>query len=771
MSSKLKVFICALSALICGSQMLRAADQIVEATIVVTNFSGIATNGTATLTVNSATRTATNNVSSSPATLFLGTNSMLPAKTNLYNHIALYPFGSAGTRLTLINIGTNSFKLRGQVNQAIAGAIAGNWGTFALSTNTITNFTAVTVPLEYYSAGEATNIASELTRFFSLAGNAVAAAATGLSNHLNQFMHQVASNKLFFASTNRSGAVQNAMQITGTNVAITNVVIFLVDISGVTNLAGFLRALTNGYLTNVVIETDMTNRFGRILIPPSGGITMGSTSSPPGFVQGLQVVGQAPTMYLNAFSDTAQNKPLLLLQRARGGEGNPTNTLAGDSIGVIEMVPRGLTIYRRGLKITADAIGDTTDTSSSTLATFQVGKTNSGVAYHVALAFTADVSTNNTTLYLNSNLVANAAAFFADLRASGGALTNVSIYSPTNWSTNLFALGGVISNMNLSHSTVSNVAFASGSTNVFSAGSDISFGRSTITTVANGHNTINVGTNVYVDLTGSPSAAWTWGGITGGNRDGKYLKVRNSTGWPADILHNSGTEPTASLRISTPTLTNTVLNNLGTADFLYDPSAQRWILFNVFNTATPAASATNALATLSSNGVLVTSAWTNLNIIYGSGLTFLTTNTSGKVDMEIRGLGYTLAIGSAGSQSPADSTTYYFGSDWNANANTTWNLTSVEIPKSGTLKRVFIKVRNAGTLSSGEAVSHYIRINDTTDVTVNTTATYDTTATNIVNSALSTAVVAGDMVNLKIATPAWVTNPTSVRVSAILYIE
>lgn len=131
---------------------------------------------------------------------------------------------------------------------------------------------------------------------------------------------------------------------------------------------------------------------------------------------------------------------------------------------------------------------------------------------------------------------------------------------------------------------------------------------------------------------------------------------------------------------------------------------------------------------------------------------------------------YTIVLGSAGGHNLADSTTYYVGGDLNANLNTTYLLTSVEVPKAGTLKRVFIKVRCPSTLASGEAVSHYIRINDTTDVTVNTTATYDTTSTNIA-AAVSQAVVAGDFVNLKVATPAWVTNPASVRYYAILYIE
>lgn len=148
----------------------------------------------------------------------------------------------------------------------------------------------------------------------------------------------------------------------------------------------------------------------------------------------------------------------------------------------------------------------------------------------------------------------------------------------------------------------------------------------------------------------------------------------------------------------------------------------------------------------------------------------LATNFATNIRTLAANAAYALPLFSAGSQNPADSTTYYFGADPNANLNTTWNLSSAEVPKSGTLKRVFIKVRVAGTLGSTEAVSHYVRINDTTDVTVNTTATYDTTATNIVGI-LSQAVSAGDYVNLKVVTPAWVTNPTTVRFYAILYIE
>ena len=829
-----------------------AADQIIEATITVTNFSGIATNGTATLTVNGATRTATNNVAVNPALYFLGTNSMLPAKTNLYNHISLYPFGSAGTRLTLINIGTNSFKLRGQLNQPISASIAGSWGTALLSTNTITNFTGVTVPLEYYTAVEATNIAYELTRFFSFASNAVAAAATGLSNHLNQFLHQTASNKLFYASTNNAGAIQNARQLTGTNVALTNVVVQWIGLSGVTSFSG----------TNV-LATNVTLRHFKLIDGRPEGTNAGITN---GYTVGLTNINSVSSNHIN-FGDSLRS------------EGSGPNSLQiGSNANATAL--RAIVVGNNSTNSGQDgaAFGNETTNSAtygslfgnrssvSGLASGAFGSANhvSGAAsYALGQAIKLTNAQQVSIGYATTNSGDNTSSMGAQAQAGDYAATAFGFQAQAT-KINSLALGPTASAAHsnsaaigppdhtgtavattrtnqivtgtaqqtlyvpgaLSAENYSNLTAMVGSTNRFPAGSDISFGRFAITTVANGHNTLNVGTNVYIDLTGSPTAPWTWGGITGGNRDGKLLKVRNSTGWAADILHNSGTEPTASLRISTPTATSVPLQASGWAEFLYDPSASRWQLVDVFTATAPAASATNARASLSTNGVQVTTAWTNFNLIYGTGLVIRTTNTSGNVDLHLsngapgetnyngevsltnativglvydksnatnrlrslRGgdlvtltnegtnvtvaasAAYTLTLGSAGSQNPADSTTYYFGGDLNANLNTTWDLTSVDIPKSGTLKRVFIKVRIAGTPGSNEAVSHYVRLNDTTDLTVDTTATYNTAVTNLIAN-LSQAVAAGDRLAIKVATPAWVTNPTTVRTYAVLYIE
>jgi len=829
-----------------------AADQIVEATITVTNVSGIATNGSATLTINGATRTATNNVFANPALYFLGTNSMLFAKTNLYNHIALYPFGSAGTRLTLINVSTNSFKLRGQLNQAISASIAGSWGAALLSTNTITNFTGVTVPLEYYSAAEATNIASELTRFFSFASNAVTAAATGLSNHLNQFLHQTASNKLFYASTNNAGAIQNARQMTGTNVALTNVLVQWIGLNGVTSFNG----------TNI-LATNVTLRHFQLIDGRPEGTNAGITN---GYTLGLTNINSVSSNHIN-FGDAL---------RSEGSGPNSLQLGSNATATALRAITAGINSTNSGQdgavfgnQATNQAsygsvFGNRSSVSGPASAAFGSLNHVSGAASYafgqaIKLTNAQQVSVGYATINSGDNTsTVGAQAQAADYSATAFGFqaqatktyslalgpaasathSNSAAIGPpdhtgtavTTTRTNQIVTGTANQTLYvpgaLSAENYSNLTAMVGSTNRFPAGSDISFGRFPIATVANGHNTLNVGTNVYVDLTGSPTAPWTWGGITGGNRDGKLIKVRNSTGWAADILHNSGTEPIASLRISTPTSTTITLNASGWAEFLYDPAAARWQLADVFNTATPAASATNALASLSTNGILVTAAWTNANLIYGAGLVIRTTNTSGSVDLHLsngapgetnysgevsltnaatvglvydksnatnrlrslRGgdlvtltnegtniavaasAAYTLTLGSAAGQNPADSTTYYFGGDLNANLNTTWDLTSVDVPKAGTLRRAFIKVRVAGTLGTTEAVSHYVRLNDTTDLTVDTTATYNTAVTNLVAN-LSQAVVAGDRVAIKIATPGWVTNPTTVRIYAILYIE
>lgn len=136
------------------------------------------------------------------------------------------------------------------------------------------------------------------------------------------------------------------------------------------------------------------------------------------------------------------------------------------------------------------------------------------------------------------------------------------------------------------------------------------------------------------------------------------------------------------------------------------------------------------------------------------------------------GLGYTMAFQYRVSGIPVDSTTYFFGED-NAlalTAQTTYALTSLQIPKAGTIKRVFVKVRIGSPLGTSETVQHFIRLNDTTDVGQVDLA-YDAVQVSGTNTTVNQAVVAGDMVALKVVCPAWVTNPTVSGWYAMIYVE
>lgn len=118
-------------------------------------------------------------------------------------------------------------------------------------------------------------------------------------------------------------------------------------------------------------------------------------------------------------------------------------------------------------------------------------------------------------------------------------------------------------------------------TNVFPAGADLSFGRYAITTLANGANSVSLGTNVFIQVSG-PSGAFTINGMDAQpNRDGALRIILNYTGQNMTVAHDSGTEPVAANRIYTMTGADHATTANGCAMFLYSTSASRWILINL----------------------------------------------------------------------------------------------------------------------------------------------------------------------------------------------
>lgn len=139
-------------------------------------------------------------------------------------------------------------------------------------------------------------------------------------------------------------------------------------------------------------------------------------------------------------------------------------------------------------------------------------------------------------------------------------------------------------------------------------------------------------------------------------------------------------------------------------------------------------------------------------------------------------IGYILPFNVVIASSPADSTTYYIGADAAASANA-WTTSGVNyseqsslIPKAGTVKRLFIKVRIRTTPGSGETVSVYFRLNNTTD-SGQTDMVWNSTTVEGSTTNIATAVVAGDTWAIKVVCPAWATNPVGVTIVGYIYIE
>jgi hypothetical protein len=134
------------------------------------------------------------------------------------------------------------------------------------------------------------------------------------------------------------------------------------------------------------------------------------------------------------------------------------------------------------------------------------------------------------------------------------------------------------------------------------------------------------------------------------------------------------------------------------------------------------------------------------------------------------GLGYVIQAGYAANLSPADARTYYVGCFPSLAPTTTADRTRCYIPKSGRIKSVYGTFWNSGTLSSAQASTIAVRINNTTSINVSTSVANNAVTTTFNDSNLSIAVSAGDYFEVTWTTPTWTTNPTNTRMSVMVYV-
>ena len=118
---------------------------------------------------------------------------------------------------------------------------------------------------------------------------------------------------------------------------------------------------------------------------------------------------------------------------------------------------------------------------------------------------------------------------------------------------------------------------------------------------------------------------------------------------------------------------------------------------------------------------------------------------------------------------PVDATTYYFGNQSRA-ASSLAGYSPIYIRRSG--KIIMAEVTTTGYTAAGtnESISMYIRLNNTTDILIQTVATAATTRV-FSNTALNIDVVPGDYIELKMICPTWVTNPAGVALGGYVLIQ
>lgn len=128
--------------------------------------------------------------------------------------------------------------------------------------------------------------------------------------------------------------------------------------------------------------------------------------------------------------------------------------------------------------------------------------------------------------------------------------------------------------------------------------------------------------------------------------------------------------------------------------------------------------------------------------------------------------GQTYHFNTASGTSPADATTYYLGHSLTGfGFYTTDNDAKIEILQTCTIKAVAWKVYVGGTLGSNENVTISLRKNNTTDTALTSTDQWTASLQRGRATGLSIAMTTGDFFSIKIVTPTWATNPTSVAIS------
>lgn len=128
----------------------------------------------------------------------------------------------------------------------------------------------------------------------------------------------------------------------------------------------------------------------------------------------------------------------------------------------------------------------------------------------------------------------------------------------------------------------------------------------------------------------------------------------------------------------------------------------------------------------------------------------------------------------ANSFDPTDATTYYMGVVYRVPDTTESFAAPIFIRRAGTIVAASVTIVRYGTAPTSETLAVRVRLNEATDVAIETkalTAGAGPITDEFLNSGLSQAVAVGDRLRFSMLTPTWATNPTDLRIQGYVIIE
>lgn len=543
-------------ALMLGCIGAQAATQIVGYVTITNTPAGLSSN--IVVNIGSAdTRYWTNSVLGTPATSIQTTNSTAASATNLVAHLTAYPVYSAGAGTpqllaTLNSTNTSVVNLYAPDNTNLTVTFGGNWARVVYVTNTFADGVPILNRTNSMGSVARTNAENAIVNLLAInrATNQVPLASAFLSKYVDTNTAQTIGNKTLIGPVLSGGRFTTLTNLTGTNVALTNVVLRLVSVTGA-DLSGFVTALTNGTIwSNVVEYARITNAFG----------LHGTVNK---FTSGL---------WTNATLD--RPKTTNLVNRGDAISSPNTNGAAGENFGNAAAATG----------VNSTAVGRNALSS---------GNSSSAFGYNSQATNSSSTATGNNAVSGGSRSASygtDSVATGQDASAFGAASVASYDYSTavgtavTTTTTNQVRIGK-------SDHTVSipGQLWVEGSiTNATIRGTNTINGRLDLTpransSLANGYNSgVVLGTNVYVRMSG-PSGAYTNVGFAASAAvDGTFHIVQaDNPGLSFTILNNSGLDATAANRVYTGTgaLKNST-NNPVVFKMIYDGNVSRWRLFD-----------------------------------------------------------------------------------------------------------------------------------------------------------------------------------------------